>query len=261
MRTLKFDFVTIVLFLGSCNLLSLVSSYASTTSTTTHPRRPPNHFARVKMAPQQPNGPTTIKLAKEDPDWPVPPAPSPDPNVLDSQRRLKTSAWPLGQGSRNDTKASIDHAVPEDHAVVTIPRTDSTTRVSKSKPTDTPGKTPLPPYDPVKVEAFTAVVLCLLVAGFVAVACVFPYQGNQDEQGDDRRWEVTLAKWFAKSNYPPYAPLDAFLKLDASSSQDDDTRTTLDNNSFSDLEGIFDTYLMTSARLADEEALAPSTGA
>ena len=50
----------------------------------------------------------------------------------------------------------------------------------------------------------------LLVAGIVAVACVFPYQGTREQASDDRRWEVTRARWFARNDFPAYEPLEAF---------------------------------------------------
>ena len=180
------------------------------------------------------------KLPGENGVWPILQPPSPDPNVLERQRQaLTTSAWPLGGGSRNDTTGSTFFPPPPpskghsgtsgDHAVVAVSPSRTDTRVSKSD------KEPLPPYHPTRVEAFTAVILCLLVAGFVAVACVFPYQSTRDTSRDDRGWEVTLARWFAKNEYPVYAPFETLLT--PVSGAEDETRGAIETNPTGGLEG------------------------
>jgi hypothetical protein len=197
--------------------------------------------------------------------WPILQPPSPDPNVLERQRQaLTTSAWPLGSGSRNETTGSSFFPPPPPshtpasggHAVVAISPSGTDTRVSKSD------EEPFPPYHPTRVEAFTAVILCLLVAGFVAVACVFPYQGTRDVSHDDRRWEVTLARWFAKNDYPAYTPFDALLT--PVSGAGNDTRTAIETNPDGGLEGsegISNAFSQRADETSADEAPAPDTDA
>ena len=155
--------------------------------------------------------------------WPVAP-PNPDPDVLDQQReahhrqrlaQLSSGAHPSRTSDRHEgatsgsALAAPTNVLPStDHAVVAVSPAFTVTRGERRKLP--PGAKPLPPYDPARVEAFTAFILVLLVAGIVAVACVFPYQGTREQVSDDRRWEVTLARWFARNDFPAYAPLEKF---------------------------------------------------
>ena len=155
--------------------------------------------------------------------WPVA-RPNPDPDVLEQQReaqhrqrlaQLSSGAHPSRTSDRHEgatsgsALAAPTNVVPStDHAFVAVSPAFTVTRGERRKPP--PGAEPLPPYDPARVEAFTAFILVLLVAGIVAVACVFPYQGTRDQASDDRRWEVTLARWFARNDFPAYAPLEKF---------------------------------------------------
>ena len=155
--------------------------------------------------------------------WPVA-RPNPDPDVLEQQReaqhrqrlaQLSSGAHPSRTSDRHEgatsgsALAAPTNVLPStDHAVVAVSPAFTVTRGERRKLP--PGAKPLPPYDPARVEAFTAFILVLLVAGIVAVACVFPYQGTREQASDDRRWEVTLARWFARNDFPAYEPLEAF---------------------------------------------------
>ena len=190
--------------------------------------------------------------------WPVA-RPNPDPDVLEQQReaqhrqrlaQLSSGAHPSRTSDRHEgatsgsALAAPTNVVPStDHAVVAVSPAFTVTRGERRKPP--PGAKPLPPYDPARVEAFTAFILVLLVAGIVAVACVFPYQGTREQASDDRRWEVTLARWFARNDFSAYAPLQTTAApepggQDRSSDERplgavDDDRATV--------ESIFDAYL------------------
>jgi|MDSW01.2.fsa_nt_gb hypothetical protein len=71
------------------------------------------------------------------------------------------------------------------------------------------------PYEPARVETFTAVVLVLLLAGVVACAAVFPYQWRRDADAAGTKWVRTLAAWSAAEKFPevdalrPYYPEEA----------------------------------------------------
>ena len=78
------------------------------------------------------------------------------------------------------------------------------TAVDNSAQTDPPRPAPIPDHHPLTVDLFAAVILTLLAVGIVAVACVFPYQGLRDVAGDNRRWEVTLARWSVANDLPPW---------------------------------------------------------
>ena len=78
----------------------------------------------------------------------------------------------------------------------------------------------MPPYRPRVVETFTAVIAAALVAGFVACACVFPYQAVLDRKADARRWEVSLARWGAARDDPVYPPIARFATRRASDGVD-----------------------------------------
>ena len=190
--------------------------------------------------------------------WPVAP-PNPDPDVLDQQReahhrqrlaQLSSGAHPSRTSDRHEgatsgsALAAPTNVLPStDHAVVAVSPAFTVTRGERRKLP--PGAKPLPPYDPARVEAFTAFILVLLVAGVVAVACVFPYQGTREQASDDRRWEVTLARWFARNDFSAYAPPQTTAApepggRDRSSDERplgavDDDRATV--------ESIFDAYL------------------
>ena len=192
--------------------------------------------------------------------WPVAP---PNPDVLEQQREMqqqrqrlarlssgehppRTSDRPEGAASGSALPAPADIVPSADHAVVAVPPAATVTR-GESRKAPPGAQKSLPPYDPARVEAFTAFILVLLVAGVVAVACVFPYQGTREQASDDRRWEVTLARWFARNDFPAYAPLEKFAApepggqdrssdermRDAAAEKEEDGR----------LEGIFDAYL------------------
>ena len=195
--------------------------------------------------------------------WPVS-RPNPDPDVLDQQReahhrqrlaQLSSGAHPSRTSDRHEGAASGSalaaptNVVPStDHAVVAVSPAFTVTRGERREPP--PGaQKPLPPYDPARVEAFTAFILVLLVAGIVAVACVFPYQGTREQASDDRRWEVTLARWFARNEFPAYAPLEAFAapepgRRDRSSDERNPMRdAAAEREEDGRLEGIFEAYL------------------
>jgi hypothetical protein len=157
--------------------------------------------------------------------WPVAPL-NPNPDVLEQQREMqqqrqrlarlssgehppRTSDRPEGAASGSALPAPADIVPSADHAVVAVPPAATVTR-GESRKAPPGAQKSLPPYDPARVEAFTAFILVLLVAGVVAVACVFPYQGTREQASDDRRWEVTLARWFARNDFPAYAPLEKF---------------------------------------------------
>ena len=71
---------------------------------------------------------------------------------------------------------------------------------------------PVPPYEAPTVDAFAAVILALLALGIVAVACVFPYQGLRDSDGDMHRWQVTLARWSIARDYPVISSLQGYVE-------------------------------------------------
>jgi hypothetical protein len=133
-----------------------------------------------------------------------------------------------------------------DHAVVAVPPAATVTRGGSRKAPPGAQKS-LPPYDPARVEAFTAFILVLLVAGIVAVACVFPYQGTREQASDDRRWEVTLARWFARSDFPAYAPLEKFAAPEPGGQDRSSDERTLGavaaDRGRLEPGGIFDAYL------------------
>ena len=191
--------------------------------------------------------------------WPVA-RPNPDPDVLEQQReaqhrqrlaQLSSGAHPSRISDRHEgatsgsALAAPTNVVPStDHAVVAVSPAFTVTRGERRKLP--PGAKPLPPYDPARVEAFTAFILVLLVAGIVAVACVFPYQGTREQASDDRRWEVTLARWFARNDFPAYEPLEAFAAPEPGRrdrSSDERTRDAAEKEEDGRLEGIFDAYL------------------
>ena len=191
--------------------------------------------------------------------WPVA-RPNPDPDVLEHQReaqhrqrlaQLSSGAHPSRTSDRHEgatsgsALAAPTNVVPStDHAVVAVSPAFTVTRGERRKLP--PGAKPLPPYDPARVEAFTAFILVLLVAGIVAVACVFPYQGTREQASDDRRWEVTLARWFARNDFPAYEPLEAFAAPEPGRrdrSSDERTRDAAEKEEDGRLEGIFDAYL------------------
>jgi len=191
--------------------------------------------------------------------WPVA-RPNPDPDVLEQQReaqhrqrlaQLSSGAHPSRTSDRHEgatsgsALAAPTNVVPStDHAVVAVSPAFTVTRGERRKLP--PGAKPLPPYDPARVEAFTAFILVLLVAGIVAVACVFPYQGTREQASDDRRWEVTLARWFARNDFPAYEPLEAFAAPEPGRrdrSSDERTRDAAEKEEDGRLEGIFDAYL------------------
>jgi hypothetical protein len=186
--------------------------------------------------------------------------PNPDPDVLEQQReaqhrqrlaQLSSGAHPSRTSDRHEgatsgsALAAPTNVVPStDHAVVAVSPAFTVTRGERRKLP--PGAKPLPPYDPARVEAFTAFILVLLVAGIVAVACVFPYQGTREQASDDRRWEVTLARWFARNDFPAYEPLEAFAAPEPGRrdrSSDERTRDAAEKEEDGRLEGIFDAYL------------------
>lgn len=191
--------------------------------------------------------------------WPVA-RPNPDPDVLEQQReaqhrqrlaQLSSGAHPSRTSDRHEgatsgsALAAPTNVLPStDHAVVAVSPAFTVTRGERRKLP--PGAKPLPPYDPARVEAFTAFILVLLVAGIVAVACVFPYQGTREQASDDRRWEVTLARWFARNDFPAYEPLEAFAAPEPGRrdrSSDERTRDAAEKEEDGRLEGIFDAYL------------------
>lgn len=191
--------------------------------------------------------------------WPVA-RPNPDPDVLEQQReaqhrqrlaQLSSGAHPSRTSDRHEgatsgsALAAPTNVVPStDHAFVAVSPAFTVTRGERRKLP--PGAKPLPPYDPARVEAFTAFILVLLVAGIVAVACVFPYQGTREQASDDRRWEVTLARWFARNDFPAYEPLEAFAAPEPGRrdrSSDERTRDAAEKEEDGRLEGIFDAYL------------------
>lgn len=200
--------------------------------------------------------------------WPVS-TPNPDPDVLEKQRemqhrqrlaQLSSGEHPSRTSNRHEGVVSgFAHATPTDivpstdHAVVAVSPAATVARGERRKAPPDAQKL-LPPYDPARVEAFTAFILVLLVAGIVAVACVFPYQGTREQASDDQRWEVTLTRWFAQNDFPAYAPLEKFAAPEPVSSErllgavDDDRGR---------VEGIFDAYLrdergvLTDANTAD----------
>ena len=191
--------------------------------------------------------------------WPVA-RPNPDPDVLEQQReaqhrqrlaQLSSGAHPSRTSDRHEgatsgsALAAPTNVLPStDHAVVAVSPAFTVTRGERRKLP--PGAKPLPPYDPARVEAFTAFILVLLVAGIVAVACVFPYQGTREQASDDRRWEVTLARWFARNDFPAYEPLEAFAAPEPGRrdrSADERTRDAAEKEEDGRLEGIFDAYL------------------
>ena len=195
--------------------------------------------------------------------------PNPDPDVLEKQRemqhrqrlaQLSSGEHPSRTSNRHEGVVSgFAHATPTDivpstdHAVVAVSPAATVARGERRKAPPDAQKL-LPPYDPARVEAFTAFILVLLVAGIVAVACVFPYQGTREQASDDQRWEVTLTRWFAQNDFPAYAPLEKFAAPEPVSSErllgavDDDRGR---------VEGIFDAYLrdergvLTDANTAD----------
>ena len=75
-----------------------------------------------------------------------------------------------------------------------------------------PHPLPVPPYEAPTVDAFAAVILALLALGIVAVACVFPYQGLRDSDGDMHRWQVTLARWSIARDYPVISSLQGYVE-------------------------------------------------
>ena len=191
--------------------------------------------------------------------WPVS-TPNPDPDVLEQQReaqhrqrlaQLSSGAHPSRTSDRHEgatsgsALAAPTNVVPStDHAVVAVSPAFTVTRGERRKLP--PGAKPLPPYDPARVEAFTAFILVLLLAGIVAVACVSPYQGTREQASDDRRWEVTLARWFARNDFPAYEPLEAFAAPEPGRrdrSSDERTRDAAEKEEDGRLEGIFDAYL------------------
>ena len=192
--------------------------------------------------------------------WPVA-RPNPDPDVLEQQReaqhrqrlaQLSSGAHPSRISDRHEgatsgsALAAPTNVVPStDHAVVAVSPAFTVTRGERRKLP--PGAKPLPPYDPARVEAFTAFILVLLVAGIVAVACVFPYQGTREQASDDRRWEVTLARWFARSDFPAYAPLEKFAAPEPGGQDRSSDERTLGavaaDRGRLEPGGIFDAYL------------------
>jgi hypothetical protein len=60
------------------------------------------------------------------------------------------------------------------------------------------------------METFTAVILLLLVVGVVACACAFPYRAVLERKADQRRWEVSLARWTLEEDFPVYEPIARF---------------------------------------------------
>jgi len=70
----------------------------------------------------------------------------------------------------------------------------------------------IPPYEAPAVDAFAAVILGLLAVGIVAVACVLPYQGLRDADGDGHRWQVTLARWSIARDYPVVPSLAGYAE-------------------------------------------------
>ena len=62
------------------------------------------------------------------------------------------------------------------------------------------------------MDAFAAVILGLLAVGIVAVACVLPYQGLRDADGDGHRWQVTLARWSIARDYPVVSSLAGYAE-------------------------------------------------
>jgi hypothetical protein len=143
-----------------------------------------------------------------------------------------------------------------EHAVVAISPPVTVARSSRRKTSPGTHK-PIPPYDPVKVEAFTAVIVALFVAGIIAVACVFPYQGTRESSSDDRRWEVTLARWFAENDFPEYAPLEKFTTRQPGVVADIRTSLETDGASRRETGGIFEAYLRDIAADAEKSSPAP----
>ena len=60
--------------------------------------------------------------------------------------------------------------------------------------------------------AIRAGLLGLLAVGIVAVACVLPYQGLRDADGDGHRWQVTLARWSIARDYPVVSSLAGYAE-------------------------------------------------
>ena len=191
--------------------------------------------------------------------WPVSP-PNPDPDVLEQQRerlqrqrlaQLSSGEHPARTSDRNDGAVSgpalatpTDIVPSTDQAVVFVPPAAAVTRGERRKAP--PGaQKPLPPYDPARVEAFTAFILALLVAGIVAVACVFPYQGTREQASDDRRWEGTLARWFARNDFSAYAPprTTAAPEPGGRDRSSDETPLGAVDDDRATVESIFDAYL------------------
>ena len=88
-------------------------------------------------------------------------------------------------------------------------------RRRRRSPPRTPGARPAPRKSPlrrVRVDAFAAVILGLLAVAIVAVACVLPYQGLRDADGDGHRWQVTLARWSIARDYPVVSSLAGYAE-------------------------------------------------
>lgn len=188
----------------------------------------PSHFAPRRRSPGDPL--VVIALARYHHAAMIT-GPHPGPDELKQQRELDrrrdaasqsrltgpffVSTRPVGPGEGR-VVAARPPAPPRDPelgaAAAAAENDDDDDDRRRGPPGARPRATQIPPYEAPAVDAFAAVILCLLAVGIVAVACVLPYQGLRDADGDGHRWQVTLARWSIARDYPVISSLAGYAE-------------------------------------------------
>ena len=191
---------------------STASSHPHTAPTSRIATMPPNPDDKVRTAQKlqrmpgnsytpESTPPTTPSSPPPPPPHPFPPHPFP-PNPfgrrIESVRSdpTKTDA---NQGNGDNPVATVAETPPVPNGSPPVPPGGRRTRGAPR---------PVLPYTPATMEVFTCVIWILLLVGITACACVFPYQGLREMDGDRHRWEVTLASWSASRGFPSYGKDD-----------------------------------------------------
>ena len=156
--------------------------------------------------------------------------PNPGPDELKQQRELdrrrdaasqsrltgpffvSTRPVGLGEGRVVAARPPAPPRDPELGAAAAAENDDDDGDRRRGPPGARPRAAQIPPYEAPAVDAFAAVILGLLAVGIVAVACVLPYQGLRDADGDGHRWQVTLARWSIARDYPVVSSLAGYAE-------------------------------------------------
>jgi len=196
-----------------------------------HPPRPRASFPRkacgrkrltVRVVPRIPRTPRALLFVQVVDPEPITMSPGPNPNDLDLDlQRAHAAATPRRTSVMT---ASNDHtvvAVSGRNGFASNGGNGAALYGDLNNVGDPPShvhasaKSTIPPYAPRMTETFTTVILIMLTAGIVACACVFPYVGALDAKADDRRWEITLARWTLAEGLPEYKPIAQFATAPA----------------------------------------------